>query len=116
MNKFYYDENTDSILNEDEVRAVYEECKAENTHEVLFSFEEYLNDCTSKNGSLTVITTEFDEFEEFVRISVDEDENADEDSIGCVYQLAQVASEYLAFYWGKDSFDEYVNRNFGIKF
>lgn len=116
MNKYYYDENTDSILTIDEVKAVYDECKAENTHEILYSFEEYLNNCTDKNGSLTVITTEFDEFEEFVRISVDDEENADEDSIGCVYQLAQVIAEYLYLYWGKDSFDEYANRNFGIKF
>lgn len=111
MNKYYFDENTDSILTIDEVKAVYDECKEEGE-----TFAEYLNNCTDKNGSLTVIETEFEEFEEFVRISVDDDENADEDSIGCVYQLAQVIAEYLYLYWGKDSFDEYANRNFGIKF
>lgn len=111
MNKYYFDENTYSILTEDEVRETYEEF-----HEDEETFAEYLNNCTDKNGSLTVIETEFEEFEEFVRIAVDDEENADEDSIGNKYQLAEVMAEYLYLYYGDSKFDEYADRNFGIKF
>ena len=111
MNKFYFDENTDRIYTIDEIRVFYEEFKDEGE-----TFAEYLNNCTDKNGSLTAIETEFDEFERFVRIAIDADEDADEEEIGHEYKLEDVVYEYLYRYDGGDSFDEYTNRNFGIKF
>lgn len=49
--KRYFDIDREVILTEDEVRRVYEEeCK--DTDE---TFAEYLNNCTSKNGSLEII-------------------------------------------------------------
>ena len=111
MNTFFYDENTDRLYTVDEIRSIYDEFKSDGE-----TFEEYLNNCTDKNGSLTAIETEFDEFEMFIRIAIDDEENADEYSIGQEFQLEQVVSEYLSYYYGKSSFDEYVNRNFGIKF
>ena len=57
MGKFR-DTNTGEIITEEELRKEFEELKKETPEEYDYSFNQYLLNCTSKNGMLTETTNE----------------------------------------------------------
>ena len=57
MRKFR-DTNTGEIITEEELRKEFEELKKETPEEYDYSFNQYLLNCTSKNGMLTETTNE----------------------------------------------------------
>ena len=57
MRKFR-DTNTGEIITEEELRKEFERLKKETPEEYDYSFNQYLLNCTSKNGMLTEITNE----------------------------------------------------------
>ena len=57
MRKFR-DTNTDEIITEGELRKEFKELKEATPEEYDYSFNQYLLNCTSKNGMLIEITNE----------------------------------------------------------
>ena len=51
--KMYYDENEDCFVSEEQIKKEFIQLKAEQPNEYDYTFEEYLNNCLSKNGFLT---------------------------------------------------------------
>lgn len=54
----FIDNETDKIITIEELKIVFEELKTEQPEEYNYSFEDYIKNCTDKNGTLT----ELDEF------------------------------------------------------
>lgn len=50
--KKYIDIENDTIISESELKIEFEELKKEYPNEYNYSFNDYLKNCTSKNGSL----------------------------------------------------------------
>lgn len=48
--KMYYDENADCFVSEEQIKKEFIQLKAEQPNEYDYTFEEYLNNCLSKNG------------------------------------------------------------------
>lgn len=51
--KMYYDENEQCFVSEEQIKKEFIQLKAEQPEEFDYSFDEYLNNCLSKNGFLT---------------------------------------------------------------
>ena len=51
--KYYFDENEGCFVSEEQIKKEFIQLKAEQPDEFNYSFEEYLNNCLSKNGFLT---------------------------------------------------------------
>ena len=54
--KMYYDENADCFVSEEQIKKEFIQLKAEQPDEFDYSFEEYLNNCLSKNGFLRKVS------------------------------------------------------------
>lgn len=54
----YRDTESGKLITIDQLKAEFEALKAENPQEYSYSFSEYLNNCTSKNGFLEKIKEE----------------------------------------------------------
>ena len=50
--KMYYDENANCLVSEEQIKKEFIQLKAEQPNEYDYTFEEYLNNCLSKNGFL----------------------------------------------------------------
>lgn len=50
--KYYFDENEGCFVSEEQIKKEFIQLKAEQPNEYNYTFEEYLNNCLSKNGFL----------------------------------------------------------------
>lgn len=57
MNK-YFDCESNEIITEKQLEKEFQQLKKESPTEYDYSFADYINNCTAKNGTLTLIKTE----------------------------------------------------------